>query len=1306
MIQLDFVATIGATIVLGLLFLYLKRKELSLQSGDAWSGVWATLVKNGLDRLNREKLQARNWRPNIIMFAGDSDSRPYMSELGISIAGKLGILSSFELIESEKSLLLKSEKDLTEDRKEGKFFHRKHYCKDIYAGMDEISRVYGFSGIEPNTILMGWSHQEKHKPEFLNLVQNFEKNNYNSIFLHYNREKKFGESKTIDIWWSGWGKNLSFAINLLRHITTSGMWKEAAVRLLVINPDNTRKENIYKTLERIIDYFRVSLEIKVINNGIDKLPANTIIESESRKTDLTIIGIPDNQYDDLETTYQKTSEITDKLGTTLFINASPNFEEYSLDLYRADDRKDQKDVALNLPELKPVKYPEVNATVRLADAQGMRILNEFYHKAFYEFFSINRQAAKEVGSLADSISASLQKLDQAKDVYRAEKALSKIKSEFYYNFGRLHSEIIEKKLERQKDALELGIEWYLETIAREVDAVPSRLKIEYPLEDLRPQKEDIGAVKWMKFKKRFWHPFAKKSIPVKVDYRRAARYYLLDNRLQFLASYLRQFQDDSLYFLNQLQSVFRFTDTMFEKAEKAIEAEKLSPAMLHEMAKSVEEKAETLLSDQEVVESMYKARLLTEFRKNIQVFANNLEKLTVNRTIRKKTRARKYYRNIKNEISHFAADWQYQAQLSANKNFLESSLLSFKDRIYHEIEEFNQTEVEQTGHRLLKSVSEIREQLRTLKDSKGKAFKMPKIPGRSDGLVADFEERSKKLVSLTSALPEKITISTSPENKDGKGESEAVDISASKIARHFLEAQFLGSATEVLQKSSETIDNIVFSLNDTLSLTKFSLDNRDDDLGDADKVMQDAVQKALKNIDLEEERVKKLTLDTASELDRLLEDLFESLSTHKIGDSAREFSFLIRDYQSKRVINKFEGAVQHVGRFFKGNWVKLLYSKSEGILLAQRLADSDKAKTIGEKVLDIVDQVTPDFTLLDRLPHFYKNLFSGRSSIGESFWIKRPGEWELLKKALQRYQSGYHGALLILGERNSGKTAFCNQFSKKKFSADKVYQLFPPPTGSSKAEDFVRELSKTTSLSGSLEEIMYALPHQSVVVIHDMELWWERSSEGYEVIRTLVWLINTFSYKCLFIVNTNPFAFELINKVHPIDKLFIGTIKCRPFRAEELKDLVMSRHRSSGLGFAFENRKNQKVSEVKLAGLFNKYFDYSEGNPGVTLNGWLANIRYVSSTSIAINKPEAPSLKVLEDLPGDWQVILVQLIIHKRLTYGQLLRMFEYSDYELQDLLQALSRCGLVKERTRNVYLVNPYIEPFILKVFKQKEWL
>ena len=48
MIQLDIIAMIGASLVLIGIFLFLKRRELTLQTGDTWTSVWASLVKTTL----------------------------------------------------------------------------------------------------------------------------------------------------------------------------------------------------------------------------------------------------------------------------------------------------------------------------------------------------------------------------------------------------------------------------------------------------------------------------------------------------------------------------------------------------------------------------------------------------------------------------------------------------------------------------------------------------------------------------------------------------------------------------------------------------------------------------------------------------------------------------------------------------------------------------------------------------------------------------------------------------------------------------------------------------------------------------------------------------------------------------------------------------------------------------------------------------------------------------------------------------------------------------------------------------------
>ena len=98
MILLDFIALAGAVVVLGLLFFYLRRKELFLETGDAWGSFWTNLAKRSLLRLTSEKTENRNWRPNIILFRGGKQDRLHLVELGLAMSGKLGALTDFELV--------------------------------------------------------------------------------------------------------------------------------------------------------------------------------------------------------------------------------------------------------------------------------------------------------------------------------------------------------------------------------------------------------------------------------------------------------------------------------------------------------------------------------------------------------------------------------------------------------------------------------------------------------------------------------------------------------------------------------------------------------------------------------------------------------------------------------------------------------------------------------------------------------------------------------------------------------------------------------------------------------------------------------------------------------------------------------------------------------------------------------------------------------------------------------------------------------------------------------------------------------
>ena len=474
---------------------------------------------------------------------------------------------------------------------------------------------------------------------------------------------------------------------------------------------------------------------------------------------------------------------------------------------------------------------------------------------------------------------------------------------------------------------------------------------------------------------------------------------------------------------------------------------------------------------------------------------------------------------------------------------------------------------------------------------------------------------------------------------------------------HFIETRFLNSTYEYLEKSTDTIRKAIFQIKDQLSFARFSLENIGDTNTDKKAAIEDIVKQTLIKISKEQEKITVIKENLKETINNYLDEAFEPLYSHKIIDSTEEFSSFVREYQSKKVRNKFEAKGVQFKNFFRKKSARLLYSKSEGVLLARQLMENKKLQSPTENILDFVDKATPKQTIIDALPYYYKNLFSGRSSISEDFWINREHEEAMFDKAVKRFHAGYKGGILILGERNSGKTAFCRYATKQHFADEKIYHIFPTQEGSINVEVFADEIRKVTGLNGNLDEIFETLAFGTAIIIHDMELWWERSPEGYEVVTRVMELMNDYCDKCLFVVNMNPFAYKIINDLKKIDDNFISIISSMPFDSEEIKDMIIRRHHSSGLKFKYQKKDEDSISEFKLAGLFNKYFDTTNGNPGVALNRWLTNIDKFSGEIIHITSPKIPKSEVLENLDDDWQVALLQFIIHKRMTLEKLTKI-------------------------------------------------
>ena len=331
MFILDVLSMLAAFAIIGLIYHFISKKHLHLEFGDVWQSVRASVLRKLLSQISKRKLTERNWRPNILLFSGGSSNRPYLIEFGKILVGDQGMISNFVLILNKTSNVLfpkhkQSFKDNASVDNEG-VFSRLQECNNVYEGIESISATYGFSGVEPNTVLLGWGRKTEDPVRFAKMFKNLSDLDVNVVMLDYDKIKGFGSYRKIDVWWRGGSNNGNLILSLIKYIRISYNWRHAEVRILLINYKDDQKDRIYKKAKEALSKMRMDAEVRIINNEIDKTPVNTIIKKESENADLIFLGLAD-VTDGKETEFiERADGLNKDLGTIALVKASSFFEE-------------------------------------------------------------------------------------------------------------------------------------------------------------------------------------------------------------------------------------------------------------------------------------------------------------------------------------------------------------------------------------------------------------------------------------------------------------------------------------------------------------------------------------------------------------------------------------------------------------------------------------------------------------------------------------------------------------------------------------------------------------------------------------------------------------------------------------------------------------------------------------------------------------------------------------------------------------------------------------------------------------------
>ena len=1281
MFKLNMFAMLAAFVIIGGIYFYLAKKQLALNSGDIWHSVWSSVVKSGLKRMDARESHKRHWKPNILLFSGGTDARPHLIEFSKALAGKLGMISNFDLIENpEAKIMFPKHAQSLSDKQLGSqgIFARRQEVKNIFQGIETIASTYGFSGVEPNTVLMGWAKNTKDPLWFGQMTKKLIDLDYNVFYLDYDEKKGFGNRKKIDIWWRNIENNAELSLNVLKFLTSSEEWRRAEVRVILVN--NSLKEGLERKINELLNEYRIAATVKVFQNAVEQKPFYELMKITSDIADLIITGIPEIETGKEKEFVTKTNEILGILGTTLLIKASTKLGGDNIDDSASPFVQQEKISATSNQELSlHLEFPEEEC-LAAPTKEVFAVLNNKLILLLETHLSVLKNNRI---SLIHNVEKEFKQLHKSNETRDDFVELEKVRTQLLVNIQKYLINFLEEDVSYIADRL---LELYRKQVDHTEEIAQFATYIIRELSDshLRPDKQGVKRVESVKFWKRFWKTIGIKP-RLKIELRELINWHLQNDYLANTIKLQQKISLSSHEFYHELRNTIGEVIQLLAKpnSEKEIN-ERL--ALL-----------KNLITDQHQYFADFMHQLVLHTVQNI---ATDLKKIEIEKIISERKNKRTKQFVLADKLFNQALRWENSEKNLVTITALDVGLKRVKNDIKKNLNAFNE-ELENSLYKGMKSMlSDTKKSLTEIKnavDRKDYDFLATTIVEMEDVIGYDdivINQLLAELNQLSETLPETVEVLEHSVNEKSNESGNPITVDTQRITSYVIETKIILSLERELPIFPNQLREAVGHIRHQLRLLTFHLNTHHDDKKFDAKSLTEIIAKAERGISEAESQLDEYQRRANEKIEAIFLDGISQLNPgYIIGEAEKLDHYLHRNIQArgiKQIVQKIiEKSTHRVNKYGR-----LISSKREDLLFADFQQKHEHHVNIHQELRRYLKQISPSNEVLDKLPLYYKQLFIGKHTANKTFLKNRHRELRYAKEAVERLNSASKigGGILVIGEPLSGKTFFAEVVAKDIISKNKIYRIEPPLRGSINIKDLQRVLQKQIGTTKSIEEAIKDAPKKSTFLFNDLELWWQRSTDGRVVIDAITRLISKYSNQHYFIVNCNIHAFQLIKQQGHFHSYFISTIHLAPLSQQGIKESILSRHHAGGYQFIYENKNEDQLNEKVLSQIFASHTNASDGNIGFALLQWIGNIKSVQDNhKLTISSPRNNELPTINK--NDWLVLLAQFFMHKHLTINRIKQIFGYENNEkVIFIIQNLQRAGLIEEFMGGIYRVSPFV--------------
>lgn len=329
----------------------------------------------------------------------------------------------------------------------------------------------------------------------------------------------------------------------------------------------------------------------------------------------------------------------------------------------------------------------------------------------------------------------------------------------------------------------------------------------------------------------------------------------------------------------------------------------------------------------------------------------------------------------------------------------------------------------------------------------------------------------------------------------------------------------------------------------------------------------------------------------------------------------------------------------------------------------------------------------------------YSNIFLTKGYMGKSFWVGRKIETERFKNIVDQWKLGYRGAVILSGQRFSGKTLF-GEYVSTQYFPQKSIRLLPNST----LKVGGRVLQTTYDLGAVIDFIQkYSVNDQSLIWIDDLEKWCDPNILLGQNVRALSKAIDNHGGRMFFMVSMGNWTSAHLDITHDIEKVFQANINLDKMSTVEIKEAILIRHGATHK--ILVNKNNEELSPLEFQKMTEGIYRFTEGNIGESLSRWSHSIHMLTEEKVIHRTPINYALP--DFLNPDAAIILSALMMEKRTNEYRLLKLFGSPfQAKFKFIIQRLISVGILIRHLDGWLEVNELVVNEIGKMLEEKNYI